>query len=158
MGYEGTMKHPSGTTSASSLPATKLAFDRRSMRGWSQARISFLLLVAGTGLCAENERCVSTGRWLSMDLGDASHRSLKSSLDSHRNGHQAQLRELDLKSLPYLTLPRPPVRCEQLERTAPNDVFEIRDAKWRLRSVEKLPAAKRPDPAFRRIYPIASAF
>src|ERR1019366_873444 len=51
-----------------------------------------------------------------MDLGDASHRSLKSSLDSHRNGHQAQLRELDLKSLPYLTLPRPPVAPQNLIR------------------------------------------
>jgi DnaJ domain len=91
-----------------------------------------------------------------MDLGDASHRSLKSSLDFHRNGHQAHLRELDLKSLPYVTLPRAPVRCEQPERTAPNDVFEIRDAKWRLRSVEKLPPTERPDPAFRRLYPVAS--
>lgn len=91
-----------------------------------------------------------------MDLGDASHRSLRSSLDSHRNGHQTHLRELDLKSLPYLTLPRPPVGCEQPERTAPNDAFEISGANWRLRLVEKLPVTERPDPAFRRLYPIAS--
>src|SRR5271156_6661937 len=90
-----------------------------------------------------------------MDPGDASHRLLKSSLASDRNGRQAHLRELDLKSLPYVTLPRPPVRCEQPERKASNDMFEIRGAKWRLRSVEKLPAAERPNPAFRRLYPIA---
>jgi hypothetical protein len=90
-----------------------------------------------------------------MDPGDASHRLLKSSPASHRNGRQAHLRELDLKSLPYVTLPRPPV-SEQPEQKAPNDMFEIRGAKWRLRSVEKLPAAERPDPAFRRLYPIAS--
>jgi len=91
-----------------------------------------------------------------MDLGDTSHRLLKSSLDSNRNGRQAHLRELDLKSLTYVRLPRPPVRCEQPERKAPTDMFEIRGAKWRLRWVEKLPAAERPDPAFRRLYPIAS--
>jgi len=90
-----------------------------------------------------------------MDPGDASHRLLKSSLASDRNGRQAHLREIDLKSLPYVSLPRPPV-CEQPERKPPDDMFEIHDAKWRLRSVEKLPAAERPDPAFRRLYPIAS--
>jgi len=86
-----------------------------------------------------------------MDPGDESHRLFKSSPASHRNGRQAHLRELDLKSLPYVTLPRPPVRCEQPERRPPDDMFEIRDTKWRLRSVEKLPAAERPDPAFRRL-------
>jgi hypothetical protein len=91
-----------------------------------------------------------------MDLGDAGHRLLKSSLDSHRNGRQAHLRELDLISLPYVPLPRPAVRCEQPKRKPPDEIFEIRDAKRRLRSVERLPAAERPDPAFRRLYPIAS--
>jgi hypothetical protein len=36
------------------------------------------------------------------------------------------------------------------------DMFELQAAGWRLRSVEDLPAALRPDPAFRRFHPIAS--
>src|SRR5208282_5610474 len=34
------------------------------------------------------------------------------------------------------------------------DWFEVREANWRVVSVEKLAAAERPDPAFRRLYPV----
>ena len=77
-----------------------------------------------------------------------------------REGRNARLRELDLKSLPYVPLPRAPLRWEEARsreaRKIPEaqDIFEVRDAKWRLTAVEKLPNAERPDPAFRRLYPV----
>ena len=77
-----------------------------------------------------------------------------------RKGRNAPLRELDLKSLPYVPLPRAPLRWEEARshgtRKIPEaqDFFEVRDAKWRLTAVEKLPTAERPDPAFRRLYPV----
>ena len=74
--------------------------------------------------------------------------------------HEARLRELDLKSLPYVALPPAPLRWEQARcgegRTMPEaeDAFEVRDAKWRLSAVQTLAPAERPDPAFRRLYPV----
>jgi hypothetical protein len=77
-----------------------------------------------------------------------------------REGRNARLRELDLMSLPYVPLPRAPLRWEEARshraRKIPEaqDIFEVRDAKWQLTAVEKLPTAERPDPAFRRLYPV----
>jgi DnaJ domain len=79
----------------------------------------------------------------------------------NREGRNARLRELDLKALPYVPLPRAPLRWEA-RSGAPEqppeaaDSFEIRAAKWRLTAVDKLPTAARPDPAFRRLHPVAS--
>jgi DnaJ domain len=84
------------------------------------------------------------------------------SVDPARKGPNARLRELDLKSLPYVPLPRAPLRWEEARskgaREIPEaqDTFEVRDAWWRLTMVEKLPPAERPDPAFRRLYPVES--
>jgi hypothetical protein len=77
----------------------------------------------------------------------------------NREGRNARLHELDLKSLPYVPLPRAPLRWESRSGGAgkapeAEDAFEVRDAKWRLTAVEKLPTAERPDPAFRRLYPV----
>jgi hypothetical protein len=71
------------------------------------------------------------------------------------------LRELDLKALPYVPLPRAPLRWEArsggpVQPLEAQDSFEIRDAKWRLTAVKKLPTAERPDPAFRRLHPVGS--
>ena len=83
--------------------------------------------------------------------------------DSSRAGYgsgNCHLRELDWKSLPCVELPRPSFRSDQWRRKqklpAAKDVFEVQADGWRLKSVEKLPAALRPDPAFRRFHPIAS--
>jgi hypothetical protein len=78
-----------------------------------------------------------------------------------RNGRNVRLRELDLKALPYVPLPRAPRRCEARsggpeKPPEAEDTFEVRDAKWRLTAVEKLPTAERPDPAFRRLHPVDS--
>jgi hypothetical protein len=56
-------------------------------------------------------------------------------------------------------LPRVPLRWEAPSGGAgkapeAEDTFEVRDAKWRLTAVEKLPSAERPDPAFRRLHPV----
>jgi hypothetical protein len=70
------------------------------------------------------------------------------------------LRELDWKSLPCVELPRPAFRRDELRRKqklpAAKEVFEVHADSWCLKSVEKLPVAQRPDPAFRRFHPIAS--
>jgi hypothetical protein len=77
----------------------------------------------------------------------------------HSNRNRG-LRELDWKSLSAVELPRPPERCDEQRRKrkppAAQDTFEVQAAGWRLESVEDLPAALRPDPAFRRFHPIAS--
>ncbi len=78
---------------------------------------------------------------------------------NNRSGNR-RLRELDWKSLPCVELPRPSFRSDEWRRKqklpAAKDVFEVQAGGWRLKSVEKLPAALRPDPAFRRFHPIAS--
>ena len=82
---------------------------------------------------------------------------------SSRAGHSSgsrRLRELDWKSLPCVELPRPSFCSDEWRRKqklpAAKDVFEVQADGWQLKSVEKLPAAQRPDPAFRRFHPIAS--
>jgi hypothetical protein len=73
-----------------------------------------------------------------------------------------RLREIDLNSLPYVPLPRAPLRWgTQSGRAQPQmqeaeALFEIRDAPWHLASIEKLASAERPDPAFRLLYPVDS--
>ena len=95
-----------------------------------------------------------------MNLRNASDPE-RCSVYPERKGRHARLRELDLKSLPYVPLPRAPLRWKVRSgggRNAPEteDAFEVRDARWRLTAVEKLPTAERPDPAFRRQYPVDS--
>ena len=77
----------------------------------------------------------------------------------HRRDNR-RLRELDWKSLPCVKLPPPSFRRDERwgkhKPPIARDLFEVQAAGWQLKSVEKLPAALRPDPAFRRFYPIAS--
>ena len=83
---------------------------------------------------------------------------------SHRADRKPpQLREIDIASLDYVPLPRAPLHWEEAqaarERAAvpePSEPFEIRDADWRIVSVEKIPATERPDTAFRQMYPTDS--
>jgi hypothetical protein len=80
-----------------------------------------------------------------------------------RTDRQApRLREIDLSSLPYVPLPRAPMRWDtQSGRAHPQmqqgeALFEIHDAPWQLASIEKLASHERPDPAFRLRYPVDS--
>ena len=77
-------------------------------------------------------------------------------VNSRRADRQApRVRELDLNSLPYVPLPRAPLRWGTPSARAHSQMqeaealFEIRDAPWQLASIEKLVAYERPDPAFR---------
>src|SRR5229473_7064518 len=71
-----------------------------------------------------------------------------------------RLHEIDLKSLPYVPLPRAPMRWGTPSNRAHPQMqegealFEIRDASWQLASIEKLASHERPDPAFRLLYPV----
>lgn len=90
---------------------------------------------------------------------------LKREVRSHRSDQRPpQLREIDLQHLPYVPLPRAPLRWEEVQggRKAErvedaHDFFEIRDCEeWELLSIEKIPTDRRPDPAFREIHSIDS--
>jgi hypothetical protein len=71
-----------------------------------------------------------------------------------------KLREIDISKLAYVPLPRAPLRWEEEqtgrqrgEDSCVGGHFEIRDARWSLLSVEKLPPSARPDPAFSHMHP-----
>ena len=87
----------------------------------------------------------------------------KRQIGTHRTDREPlQCREIDLQSLPYVPLPRAPLRWEKRSRgqttepvEVPSEWFEIRDSDgWELLSVEKISHDERPDPTFRRIYPV----
>jgi hypothetical protein len=82
------------------------------------------------------------------------------SLHAEHRSRNRGLRELEWRTLPCIKLPRPSFRWNEGRRNrklpAIKDMFEVQAVGWRLRSVEDLPAALRPDPAFRRFHPIAS--
>src|ERR1700676_4996771 len=82
-------------------------------------------------------------------------------VNSRRTDRRApRLREIDPNSLPYVPLPRAPMRWgTPSARAHPQTqqaeaLFEIRDAPWQLASIEKLASHERPDPAFRLLYPV----
>ena len=67
-----------------------------------------------------------------------------------------------MESLTYVPLPRAPLRWEESQvgskRAAlqTEDHFEIRDADWRIATVERIPPVERPDTAFRQMHPTDS--
>jgi len=85
---------------------------------------------------------------------------LQGSLHAEHRSRNRGFRELEWKTLPCIKLPRPSFRWNEERRNrklaASKDMFEVQAAGWRLRSVEDLPAALRPHPAFCRFHPIAS--
>jgi hypothetical protein len=81
---------------------------------------------------------------------------------SHRRGKSApKPRAINFADLERIPLPHSPVRWEVQQQATetiapPKDDFETRDADWRLLSIERLPPAARPDPAFRQLYPLGT--
>lgn len=83
---------------------------------------------------------------------------------SHRiDRRPAKLHEIDVSALDYVPLPRAPGRWDDVHtgrkqatdlETA--DQFEVRDADWRIETVDKIPLAQRPDTAFRQMHPTDS--
>ena len=88
----------------------------------------------------------------------------KRAIGSHRTDRcPPDLREIDIASLSYVPLPRAPLKWEETEKDHerakvpdPEGYFEIQDSDWRVESIESIPLAERPDPAFRQIYPSGS--
>ena len=82
---------------------------------------------------------------------------------SHRIDREPpRLVEIDVESLDYVSLPRAPTRWDdgQIRReravAQTSRAFEIRDADWRIATVEKIPPGRRPDTAFRQMHPTDS--
>ncbi len=82
---------------------------------------------------------------------------------SHRVDRKPpRLREIDVDSLRYVPLPRAPLRWEDAavghEPLVPQaeEHFEIRDADWRIATVETILPTQRPDTAFRQMHPTDS--
>ena len=82
---------------------------------------------------------------------------------SHRTDDEPPpLREVEVSELPRIDLREAaghrelPVGEDSAPIPAPRDAFEVRDASWRIVSVERLPRAARPDPALRRFHPSRS--
>lgn len=82
----------------------------------------------------------------------------KRAVGSHRIDESRQeAREIDVSSLPLVSLVRlSPLldRDPSIEAVSPDavDFFEVRDADWRIISVETLYTEQRPDPAFDQMY------
>lgn len=83
---------------------------------------------------------------------------------SHRKDRSSpDLREIDLSVLSYVPLPPAPLRWEEAVQSRerakvpePESHFEVRDTDWRIESIESIPLAERPDPAFRQMHPSGS--
>jgi hypothetical protein len=80
--------------------------------------------------------------------------------DAGSSGAHHRPNEFNWRSLPCVKLPPLTARSTDCPRkpelTTLNDFFEVHANGWDLKSVDKLPAASRPDPAFRRFHPLAS--
>ncbi len=82
---------------------------------------------------------------------------------SHRkNRNHLKINEINITSLPYIPLPRAPLKWEESQAgNAPEPVPEATDffevhgtSSWRVERIEKIPVEGRPDTAFRRLHPI----
>lgn len=79
-----------------------------------------------------------------------------------RSSGRARVQEIDLSILPYVPLPRAPLRWENrdgVSRDEPvpedSEPFEVHDASgWSITSITKIPMPERPDSAFRRFHPV----
>ena len=73
-----------------------------------------------------------------------------------------RLLEVDLTKVPLVPLPRAPLRWEEAAQgrvaratEIPDEAFQLREAPtWKITTVEKIPQAERPDPAFRKFHSI----
>ena len=81
----------------------------------------------------------------------------KRGVASHRKDRKPPpLHEIDIAKLDYVPLPRSPSKWEEAQADAERrkvtdavEPFELRDARWRIASIDKIKPAERPDTAFR---------
>ena len=80
-----------------------------------------------------------------------------------RRGEALKATLVDVNELPYVPLPRAPLKWEERDSghvpeavVPPSEPFEVRDAPdWSLVSVEKVPMEERPDTSYRQFHPMA---
>lgn len=89
----------------------------------------------------------------------------KHNVRSHRiDRNSPRLHEVDVARIPYIPLPRSPLRWEEMQvRGASTDLpqtthhFDVRDAnEWEIETIEKIPPEEKPDTAFRQLHPLDS--
>lgn len=105
-----------------------------------------------------------TYKLLPPDSSDIPMPPPKRIIESHRTDRKPpKLREIDFSSVSYIPLPRAPLRWEEAQagrkRTPVPEAeehFEVRDADWRIATVETIPPPERPDTAFRQMHPTDS--
>ncbi len=133
------------------------------------------IVMSGTSKVASNgdseelrktEHC-NTSQTYSASVPDPQHSltpTPKRVTESRCTGQRpVELREIDLKALSYVPLPRAPMRWEETQagrEAAPiaeaRGLFEVRDANWRIARVDNMPPSERPDTAFRKVAPASS--
>jgi len=100
-----------------------------------------------------------------VEAAPASSPVRKRTVGSHRTDrNRPQLHEISAADMPYVPLPRSPLRWEEAQVRgaaaavpAANDHFEVRGADgWRIEAIDKIPTGERPDTAFRRLHPLDS--
>jgi len=106
------------------------------------------------------------GKTYTLTLPDKNNTQIKlpkRQVQSHRTDNKApKCREISLKNLTFIPLPRAPYRWEDMKSgRSPKPIkdatnwFEIRDTdQWGITTVDEIPKHERPDPAFRKIYPM----
>lgn len=105
-----------------------------------------------------------TYRILPPDSPEIPKPAPKRIIRSHRTDREpAKLREIDVSALDYVPLPRAPRRWDDVHANRKQataletvDLFEVRDADWKIEAVDKIPLAQRPDTAFRQMHPTDS--
>jgi hypothetical protein len=107
---------------------------------------------------------VRSGKTYTLSIADAANptkqppRHAISDAASHRDGQAVRIRDLDLSAVPIVRLPRAPLRWEAEQLPAPpvpEAAFGVADGEgWRITSITSIPKNERPDPAFRRLYPM----
>ncbi|HWP92591.1 MAG TPA: J domain-containing protein [Thermodesulfobacteriota bacterium] len=89
----------------------------------------------------------------------------KRNVRSHRmDRNPPPMREIDVARIPYVPLPRSPLRWEEAqvrgsaaELPEAIDYFEVRDANgWEIGTIETIPLEEKPDTAFRQLHPLDS--
>lgn len=102
----------------------------------------------------------STYRLYVFDSNNTANKAKNTKIPSHRTDKKSpRIQKIQIASLNYIPLPKSPAKWEESKRSKLQDraipskiLFEVRDADWKVQSVEKIPMNQRPDPAYRKSY------
>jgi hypothetical protein len=102
-----------------------------------------------------------TNKTYSLNIPDGSSTEIvvkRRKIESHRSNNKSkQCREISFENIPYFSLPVAPSRWEiknkDIEST--EEWFEIKNNnKWVIDDIILIPKEERPDPAFRKVFPV----